>query len=131
MSYVFDASSIFKSIIDNKINILIGNYTDNLAKYELGNTIWKKYYIKKEISVKEYSIISRIVFGTLKLLKILDPTGSEQDILDIARKIGITFYDATYVYHSKRLGSPLVTEDYKLRNKIKNIIKVLSLNEIS
>ncbi|WP_261310121.1 hypothetical protein [Saccharolobus shibatae] len=45
MSYVFDSSSIYKAFSFNKLNILGGNYTVILSKFELGNVIWKEVTI--------------------------------------------------------------------------------------
>ncbi|RLI96776.1 MAG: toxin VapC, partial [Candidatus Aenigmatarchaeota archaeon] len=42
MSYLFDTSAIFRAIKEGKIEILAGNYTIELARYELGNAIWKE-----------------------------------------------------------------------------------------
>ncbi|MEM2148079.1 MAG: hypothetical protein QXJ94_05695 [Candidatus Bathyarchaeia archaeon] len=47
MKYLFDSSAIFKAIKENKINLLIGNYTLELARYELGNILWKNFPSKK------------------------------------------------------------------------------------
>ncbi len=42
MSFLFDASSIFEAIIQGNIKVLSGNYTIELAKYELNNILWKQ-----------------------------------------------------------------------------------------
>ncbi len=131
MSYVFDSSSIFRAIIENRVDKLVDGYTDILAKYELGNIIWKNYYLKNKISSDEYTILYRMVSKTLGLLKILMMDGYEEEILNIAAKLGITFYDAVYVYHSIRLDIPLVTEDKKLVAKVQNHIKTFTLDKIN
>ncbi len=130
MSYIFDASSIFRAVIENKIDRLVGGYTDILAKYELGNIIWKKYFLKHDISRDEYQAISKIVYKVLDLLKPLNPEGHENEVLDTAVKLGITYYDSVYVYHSKKLKLPLVTEDHKLIKKVGDYIKVVTLDEL-
>jgi len=49
-----------------------------------------------------------------------------------AFNLGITYYDAAYIYVAEEKNIPLVTEDKKLYNAIKNKIKtqVLKLEEI-
>ncbi len=131
MSYVFDSSSIFRAILENRVDKLVDGYTDILAKYELGNIIWKNYYLKNKISSDEYTILYRMISKTLELLKILKIDGYEEEILNTAAKLGITFYDAVYVYHSIKLEVPLVTEDKKLIAKIQNHIKTFRLDKIN
>ena len=41
MKSLFDSSAIFRAVKENKIEFLAGNYTLELARYELGNIIWK------------------------------------------------------------------------------------------
>ena len=72
-----------------------------------------------------------MVSKTLGLLKILVIDGYEEEILNIAAKLGITFYDAVYVYHSIRLDVPLVTEDKKFIEKVQNHIKTFTLDKIN
>ena len=130
MKYVFDSSSIFRAVLENKVDLLVDGYTDEIARYELGNIIWKKRVLKKELDEDEYSRLSRLIYRVFNLLSILNIHGSELDVTEIAVKYELTFYDATYVCHSKNMELPLVTEDEKLKHKIKDIIKVISLNEI-
>jgi hypothetical protein len=46
MKYLFDSSAIFRAIKENKIDLLTGNYTLELARYELGNIVWKDYFLQ-------------------------------------------------------------------------------------
>ena len=131
MSYIFDSSSIFRAILENRVDKLVGGYTDILAKYELGNIIWKNYYLQGRISSDEYIVLYRMVSKTLELLKFLTIDGYEEEIIDVAARLGITFYDATYVYHSIRLNVPLVTEDKRLKNKVGSHVKIYTLDKIN
>ena len=50
MKYIFDSSAIYNAIKQNKIENLAGNYTQELARYELGNSIWKDHFLQAKIS---------------------------------------------------------------------------------
>jgi len=42
MSYILDSSAIFRAIKENVVETSVGNYTLDLARYELGNVIWNR-----------------------------------------------------------------------------------------
>ena len=71
MKYLFDTSAIFKAIQENKINLLIQNYTIELARYELGNILWKNFYLNEKASIKEIEALIEIIKQTLNLMKII------------------------------------------------------------
>ncbi|MGC8662092.1 MAG: type II toxin-antitoxin system VapC family toxin, partial [Nitrososphaeria archaeon] len=48
----------------------------------------------------------------------------------LAIKNSMTFYDASYVWLAKELNAQFVTEDDKLRQRAKGIVKTLSINEL-
>ncbi|MCP8316707.1 MAG: hypothetical protein H3Z51_07600 [archaeon] len=50
MSYILDSSAIFRAIKENVVETLVGNYTLELARYELGNVLWKEYLLHKKIN---------------------------------------------------------------------------------
>lgn len=39
MRYIFDSSSIFRAIMDDRVESLPGSYTLELARFELGNIL--------------------------------------------------------------------------------------------
>ncbi|MGQ4892110.1 MAG: type II toxin-antitoxin system VapC family toxin [Candidatus Njordarchaeia archaeon] len=91
-------------------------YAPTLILYEVGNIIWKRKEIPKDIA-------SKLVNKAFEYLKeiVLIPTSKIAEMsMKIARKHGITFYDATYVALSDRRKEYLVTADKKLYEKIKN-----------
>jgi len=130
MSYLFDSSSIFKAIKSNTIEVLTGNYTLEIARYELGNILWKERSIFRRIDDDELEGLVRLVKKTLNLLKVLNIECHEEEIAKLAKDLKITFYDASYTFHSKEMNLKLITEDKELKAKIKNQVKTLSLNEI-
>lgn len=129
MKYLFDSSAIFKAIKENKINFLIGNYTLELARYELGNILWKNF-LQAKIPDKEIKTLAKIIKQTLNLMEITQITCNEEEILETARQLKITFYDASYTHHAKAKKLPLITEDLHLIEKITPYIKASKLNDI-
>jgi len=51
--YLFDASSIIALAIKRNVDSLIGNYTIELAGYEIGNYLWKEVYLNKSINLDD------------------------------------------------------------------------------
>ena len=101
MKYLFDSSAIFRAIKENKIELLNGNYTTELARYELGNIIWKNSVLQAKVSKQESQIITKTIKYTLTIMEVLQIAGKEEEILDIAADHKITFYDASYAYFAK------------------------------
>jgi len=54
----------------------------------------------------------------------------EEEILDVAEGLRLTFYDASYMYYARENKLPLVTEDSYLIDKAKPHIKALKLDDI-
>lgn len=130
MSYLFDSSAILKAVMKNVIETLPENYTIELARYELGNILWKEHALHRRISDDEIKELIKLIKDTLKLMKILKIECCEEIIIDLAGKLGLTFYDASYVFYTRKMSLTLVTEDEKLMNKAKPHVKVLKLNSI-
>ena len=67
----------------------------------------------------------------MEFTKILSPHPYEDEILSTARELNITAYDASYIVLAEKNGLTLVTEDKKLRKKPKNLLKAVSLTQIT
>lgn len=102
MSRLFDASSIFKAVKENLVEALMGDYTLEIARYELGNVLWKENVLRGNISDEEVLVLARLVKDTLGLMRLLQVDCHEEQILDTARSLKITIYDAAYVYYAKQ-----------------------------
>ncbi len=131
MKYLFDSSAIFKAIKENKIDFLIGNHTLDLARYELGNILWKNYYLPAKATDQEIKKLAKIIKQTLNLMEITQINCTEEEILETATKLKITFYDASYTYHAKNKKLILITEDLQLLKKITPYTKASKLNDIT
>jgi predicted nucleic acid-binding protein len=130
MKNLFDSSAIFKAIKENKIEVLTGNFTLDLARYELGNIIWKDSVLQATISEQDSKKMAKVIKHTLTIMDILGIAGSEEEILETAIKNKITFYDASYVYYAKAKELRLITEDLRLIKKVTPTINVSTLDDI-
>lgn len=130
MNYIFDTSSIFKAIQKNSVRVLINGHTLDLARYELGNLLWKKYILRGLGTRNDLSRITRVVKDALNLMVIFPIECHEERILDLAKELKLTFYDTSYVYHAVKSDLPLVTEDADLAKKAGSKVKVLNINEL-
>jgi predicted nucleic acid-binding protein len=129
MSYVFDASSIFKLIVEKRVRLLGGNYTVPLAKFELGNVVWKEVALYKRLKEDEGLKLISLISKILNTMNIIDV--DEVKVEKVALDYKISYYDASYVHLSIDLSLPLVTEDKKLTEKIKGKVNVISTNGIN
>jgi predicted nucleic acid-binding protein len=130
MKYLFDASAIFRAIKDNKVEVLTGNYTLELVRYELGNIIWKNYALQAKVSEQESKMLTTAIKQSLAIMDVLGVAGSEEEILETAIHLKITFYDASYAYFAKAKDLMLVTEDIRLIKKITPTVNVSNLDSI-
>jgi predicted nucleic acid-binding protein len=131
MIYLFDSSAIFKAVKENKVEVLVGNCTLELARYELGNVLWKSLALEGKASGAEIKSLAKIVKRVLSVMEVLQISCSEEEILEIANKTKITFYDAAYAYHAMAKNLTLITEDTQLLKKVAPKINALTLSDIT
>ncbi len=112
------------------LRVLSGNYIQWLTVYEVTNALWKETSLVGSISLPEALKIIKLFIEATEFMKMLNPHPYEEEVLAIADEIGITAYDASYVFLAKQKGLSLVTEDEKLRKKVGGFIKVTSLSQI-
>jgi len=127
---LFDSSSLFYAVRLKRIGVLAGNYIQGLTVYEVLNALWKETYVLRKMSRKEAESLLDVFIRLLSYLKTLDPMGSESEIFKIAVETGLTVYDASYLALAHREKLTLVTEDVKLRNVARKIIRAVSLDEL-
>jgi predicted nucleic acid-binding protein len=128
MKCLFDSSAIFRAIKENKIETLAANSTLELARYELGNIFWKDSALQSKISEQETKKLMQIAKHTLSIMNVMGIAGSEEEILETAIQLKITFYDAAYVYIAKENELRLVTEDARLIKKAASAIEASTLD---
>lgn len=129
MKYLFDSSAIFRAIKENKVELLVGSATLELARYELGNIVWKDCILRQINSGEEATSLMSIVRRTLNAMTVHQIT-SEEHVLETAMRFQITFYDASYVCFAGMQSLLLVTEDQRLTKKIALSVKTLALDKI-
>lgn len=129
MKYLFDSSAIFSALLAGGAQP-INNYTLDLARYELGNIIWKEFNLHKRLNNMQKEGLIRLVPRIMKDMTILNVEGREDEVLDVASRFKLSFYDASYVYCARKTGFALVTQDVKLINKTKGYIQAYKLTEI-
>jgi len=111
MTYLLDASAIFKAIKENAIERTADSHTLELARYELGNIVWKQHNLHKTINREESLSLIRIIADVLDTLQVHHAKGREDKILELAEEQDTTFYDASYLHQARELGLSLVSED--------------------
>jgi len=112
--YLLDTSALYPLIIRLREKLLL--YENrfvilDLTIYEIGNTIWKEY---KRGSIKDLALVVDMFKEIIKNLEKLNIGQKILEVLEIAKKNNITFYDASYIYVAKEYKLKLVTEDLDL-----------------
>lgn len=125
---IFDASSIFVAVKNKRLKILKNAKTSQLAKYELGNAVWKEVYLHKTLNHNEGLELLQLLTKIIDKMDLAEPNYTET--LKTAFKYGITFYDAIYVQLAVENTDTLVTEDEKLKKKIQGDVRVTSIHEV-
>ncbi len=127
---LFDASSLVCLLRLRNLKPLNNNYIQWLTIYEAANALWKEASLMGSIGMEEAYEMVKILSDVVDVMKILSPHPYEHEILAAASKLGIAAYDASYVVLANKNGLILVTEDAELRKKARNIIEVISVNDI-
>jgi predicted nucleic acid-binding protein len=83
-----------------------------------------------KLSEQEAKIMQKTINHTLNLMELIEITGNEEEILDTAIKLKITFYDASYAYFAKAKDLRLITEDARLIKKITPTTNASTLESI-
>ena len=131
MKCIFDPSSIFTAIREKKVRSLSGNFSLEIARYELGNVVWKDHILLRTISKEEAKETIKTIKHTLALMEILQIAEDEDAIFETAAEMRLTFYDAAYVHAAEAKDLGLITEDQHLIKKVTPKIRALTLNEFS
>lgn len=130
MKYILDASSIYKIAEANKLNIAESSITLDLAKYELGNAVLTDFTVLKRLDEAKANTLIMFLYELLDTIKQVKISEAEK-VLKLASELKLSFYDASYAYCAKASNLTLITEDEKLKRKIKGHIKVISVKELA
>jgi len=123
--YLLDSSSValvVRRLREKAVVVLQGSATLDLARYELGNVIWKECSLERTITVEEAEGRVADLAKILKAMEIVRVETSEdfRGVMQHATKTRTSFYDASYLYAAKRRKLILVTEDSELQAKAKH-----------
>jgi predicted nucleic acid-binding protein len=118
-SLLFDASSIFALVREFRgkaLDTLLEGSTISLARYELGNALWRECFLLKRIRQDEAERLLRTMFAILHAMnvKILEDEDEGSTVLNQAGTLNVTYYDAAYVSEASKSNKVLVTDDRKL-----------------
>jgi len=111
---MLDSSSLFESVMEGNVEDKSGAYTLDLARYELGNIVWKKANLLKDISYQDSKKLMNVIINLLKAMKMVNLSGHENEVLNLANDESLSFYDAAYIEAAMRMGLVLVTEDRRI-----------------
>ena len=109
---LLDASAIFNLFQCSKYNALVAGATIPLAKFEIGNILWKNHQIRNRISKKEAIESGTVLFELIESMEQIAP--SPASALSLSLEEGLTFYDSSYLISAIESGYELVTDDLKL-----------------
>ena len=132
MMKLYDASAIMNLLTDPKrVSVLAGNSVLDLTLYEIGNAIWKKMRADQK-PLTDCIIIMQHVLIILKSMKSLNVLNVEQDVLTVADKYNMTYYDTAYMVVAMKNNLELVTDDKKMKKSaIEYGIDVYSSDAVS
>ena len=90
--------------------------------------MWKEVNIHESVNIDEGLKILDVLMKALEKMNVKNPNWSE--VLKLAVKHDLTFYDASYVQLAIENSDVLVTEDKKLREKVKGVVDVRSVFDL-
>jgi len=126
---LFDSSAIINLCGEKEIEKLLGGWTLNLAFYELGNAVWKQVHVYEAITGDEANTVLDPLTEVFRKLK--KPEAEDAfEILKIALKENLSFYDASYVQAAKENGLTFVTDDEQLYKVSKKYVKTITSSEL-
>jgi len=130
MSYLFDTNALL-DIIRRGRDVILGQYILDLTIYEIGNVIWKEVVLFKSLKKDEAKLLLEHLNNIIAKMNVIRISAEDTaEILEISTNKRITFYDTAYLYFAKKRNLILVTNDQKLYNTAKGLVKVLHSNEI-
>ncbi len=112
---IHDCSVFFEKISEKKPDL--SAFILDLTIYEFGNVVLKHHAKLNKIDKKEAAALLKIISNWKNFIYINQK--DSEDIYTLAHRIGLTFYDAAYVFYAKKYGAVLETADKELYSKAK------------
>jgi len=123
MKYTIDASILVKLVVDEEHSQdalrLISDptatlYAPGIIYHEVGSVLYKmtrRSIIDKRYAVQAYENLLKL---PIEILSIDNNSDVLPDILEMALRLELYFYDCLYIHTAKKTGSMLVSSDQKL-----------------
>ncbi len=125
---IVDASSIIRAAKEGRMRRLAGESTIPLARFEVGNAIWKDVRLRGLYSAEDGARLLEVLLGLVDLMDVVEPDYALA--LRLAVERGMTFYDASYVAAAVQRRTRLVTEDVELRRRVEGLVEAVSLSDL-
>ncbi len=111
--YLLDASAVYPVILRMREKVMEYSHIFSvldLTFYEVGNVLWKEFRRGRLENRKVVVEMFEEFFSEVNVRRMPDMS----DILELAARENLTFYDASYLIAAKKYGIKLVTEDRDL-----------------
>jgi predicted nucleic acid-binding protein len=128
--HLLDASSFIKALKLKRPDAIARNHTQWLTAYEVLNAIWKEVHLVRTIREDKALELASLVKELVGYTRVLDIRGLEEKVLRTALRLGLTAYDSSYVVLAKEYGLTLITEDEELKEKAREVVKVVSVDDM-
>ena len=122
---LFDSSALINCVWLGRAAKIFGEYTIEIAKFEVGNYVWKR---RSSLSYEKSKNLLEKLLELINLMNILHVDFLEA--LSIAVEENITFYDSSYIQAAIQNNLELVTDDLKLYNVARKYVEVLRSQDI-
>lgn len=131
MKLLFDASSIFNTLVEKEPAPLINQYTLDFTRYEVLNIIWKHYILLRTYNRETLDILLHSTVQIFTEMNPLSIKGVENETMDIAVTNNISLYDSAYIFLANENHCSLVTEDNQMRKKCEELgLHVISIKDV-
>jgi len=128
LGFLFDASALYP--LFTRLGGRVYDFIDlisilDLTRYEVCNAVWVG--VRRGLISDWRSVVEgwAKIFSRLKVYVVDDVVGVEE----LAVRLDVTFYDASYIFVADKLGLILVSEDVEMREKASTVgVKVLSMD---
>ena len=107
-------------LLEDCKNGAIKLFAPELAKYEVGNALWKKGLDTRSAKIS----LGTIFAGPVEFVRLEEPEALRT--MEISTGAKMTYYDASFVALTESLGAILVTDNLKHQGKFRKV-KTISL----
>ena len=133
--YLLDASAfillIKKANVQTTFQCLQSSLVLDLTVYEVGNALWRESTLAKFLTPEEAKTLEKVAQIILSRTdKILNEDITFQNIMEIAKTEGLSFYDSSYIYFAKQKNIKLITEDQTLKAKAQKYVEAQTTNAL-